>query len=94
MGRTIEVTELILRDAHQSLLATRMAMEDMIPACEDLDNAGFWSLECWGGSNLRFLHSFPQRRSLGTAPHLSQVAAQNAPPDAASRSEPARLSSL
>ena len=38
MGRLIEVTELILRDAHQSLLATRMALEDMVPVCEDLDN--------------------------------------------------------
>ena len=40
MSRVIEVTELALRDAHQSLLATRMAMEDMVPVCEDLDNAG------------------------------------------------------
>ncbi len=66
MGRTIEVTELILRDAHQSLLATRMAMEDMIPACEDLDNAGFWSLECWGGATfdscIRFLNEDPWER--------------------------------
>ncbi len=42
MPRTIEVTELVLRDAHQSLMATRMALEDMVPACEDLDNAGYW----------------------------------------------------
>ena len=59
MGRVVELTELILRDAHQSLLATRMAMEDMVPACEDLDNAGYWSLECWGGATfdscIRFL---------------------------------------
>jgi methylmalonyl-CoA carboxyltransferase 5S subunit len=41
MSRVIEVTELALRDAHQSLLATRMAMEDMIPVSEDLDNAGY-----------------------------------------------------
>ena len=66
MARKIEVTELILRDAHQSLLATRMAMEDMIPACEDLDNAGFWSLECWGGATfdacIRFLNEDPWER--------------------------------
>jgi len=64
--KKIEVTELILRDAHQSLLATRMAMEDMIPACEDLDNAGFWSLECWGGATfdacIRFLNEDPWER--------------------------------
>ena len=66
MPRVIEVTELILRDAHQSLLATRMAMEDMVPACEDLDNAGFWSLECWGGATfdscIRFLNEDPWER--------------------------------
>ena len=66
MQRTIEVTELVLRDAHQSLLATRMAMEDMIPACEDLDNAGYWSLECWGGATfdacIRFLNEDPWER--------------------------------
>ena len=66
MARVIEVTDLILRDAHQSLLATRMAMEDMIPACEDLDNAGYWSLECWGGATfdacIRFLNEDPWER--------------------------------
>jgi methylmalonyl-CoA carboxyltransferase 5S subunit len=66
MPRLIEVTDLILRDAHQSLLATRMAMEDMVPACEDLDNAGYWSLECWGGATfdscIRFLNEDPWER--------------------------------
>src|SRR5260370_24924474 len=60
MPRTIEVTELILRDGHQNLLATRRALEDMVPACEDIDNAGFWSVECWGGATfdacIRFLN--------------------------------------
>lgn len=66
MSRKIEVTELILRDAHQSLMATRMAMEDMIPACEDLDQAGYWSVECWGGATfdacIRFLNEDPWER--------------------------------
>lgn len=66
MAKVIEVTDLILRDAHQSLLATRMAMEDMVPACEDLDNAGYWSLECWGGATfdscIRFLNEDPWER--------------------------------
>lgn len=66
MPRKIEVTELILRDAHQSLLATRMAMEDMVPACEDIDQAGFWSVECWGGATfdacIRFLNEDPWER--------------------------------
>ncbi len=66
MSRLVEVTDVILRDAHQSLLATRMAMEDMVPACEDLDNAGYWSLECWGGATfdscIRFLNEDPWER--------------------------------
>src|SRR6266704_806987 len=66
MGRIIEVTDLILRDAHQSLMATRMAMEDMVPACEDLNTAAYWSLECWGGATfdscIRFLNEDPWER--------------------------------
>jgi methylmalonyl-CoA carboxyltransferase 5S subunit len=66
MTHTIDVTELILRDAHQSLMATRMALEDMVPACEDLDAAGFWSIECWGGATfdacIRFLNEDPWER--------------------------------
>jgi len=66
MGRIVEITELALRDAHQSLLATRMALDDMIPACEDIDNAGYWSVECWGGATfdscIRFLNEDPWER--------------------------------
>src|SRR5260370_840999 len=66
MPKTIEVTELVLRDAHQSLMATRMAMEDMIPACADIDQAGYWSVECWGGATfdscIRFLNEDPWER--------------------------------
>jgi methylmalonyl-CoA carboxyltransferase 5S subunit len=66
MTKTIDVTELILRDAHQSLMATRLALEDMVPACEDLDRAGFWSVECWGGATfdacIRFLNEDPWER--------------------------------
>lgn len=66
MPRTVEITELVLRDGHQSLLATRMALEDMVPACEDIDQAGFWSVECWGGATydacIRFLNEDPWER--------------------------------
>src|SRR5260370_21892063 len=66
MPKTIEVTELVLRDAHQSLMATRMAMEDMVPACADIDQAGYWSVECWGGATfdscIRFLNEDPWER--------------------------------
>src|SRR5512143_3242154 len=66
MAKTIDITELILRDAHQSLMATRMALEDMVPACADLDQAGYWSVECWGGATfdacIRFLNEDPWER--------------------------------
>src|SRR3954454_13974680 len=66
MPKTIDVTELVLRDGHQSLMATRMAMEDMIPACADIDRAGYWSVECWGGATfdscIRFLNEDPWER--------------------------------
>ena len=65
-ARKIGVTELVLRDAHQSLMATRMAMEDMVGACEDIDQAGYWSVECWGGATfdacIRFLNEDPWKR--------------------------------
>ena len=61
--RKIGVTEVALRDAHQSLMATRMAMEDMVDACADIDAAGYWSVECWGGATfdscIRFLNEDP-----------------------------------
>ena len=64
--RKIHITDVILRDAHQSLIATRMRTSDMLPACEWLDQAGYWSLECWGGATfdacVRFLKEDPWER--------------------------------
>jgi len=64
--KKVLITEVALRDAHQSLLATRMRTEDMLPICEKMDNAGFWSLEAWGGATfdacLRFLKEDPWER--------------------------------
>ena len=66
MGRTIEFTDVTLRDGHQSLLATRVRTEDLVPAAEKLDKAGFWSLEVWGGATfdvcLRYLKEDPWER--------------------------------
>ncbi|MBE9515459.1 MAG: sodium-extruding oxaloacetate decarboxylase subunit alpha [Proteobacteria bacterium] len=65
-GKKVQVTDLILRDAHQSLLATRMRTEDMLPICEKLDKVGYWSLEAWGGATFdscaRFLKEDPWER--------------------------------
>ncbi len=46
--KPIGITDVVLRDAHQSLFATRMRREDMLPIAEQLDQIGYWSLECWG----------------------------------------------
>jgi pyruvate carboxylase subunit B len=62
----IHVTDTILRDAHQSLIATRMRTDDMLPICDKLDKVGFWSLEVWGGATfdacVRFLKEDPWQR--------------------------------
>ena len=62
----IRITDTILRDAHQSHAATRMRLEDMLPACEILDSIGYWSLECWGGATfdacMRYLKEDPWER--------------------------------
>lgn len=64
--KKITVTDTILRDAHQSLLATRMRTEDMLPICDKLDCVGYWSLEVWGGATfdacVRFLKEDPWER--------------------------------
>ncbi len=64
--KPVQITETILRDAHQSLIATRMSTEQMLPIVEKLDQVGYHSLECWGGAtfdaSLRFLHEDPWER--------------------------------
>jgi len=60
------LTELVLRDAHQSLLATRMRLDDMLPIAEKLDQVGYWSMESWGGATfdscIRYLGEDPWDR--------------------------------
>ena len=66
MAKKIQITETVLRDAHQSLIATRMPIEDMLPILPKLDEVGFYSLECWGGATfdacIRFLNEDPWER--------------------------------
>ncbi|MDF9391248.1 MULTISPECIES: sodium-extruding oxaloacetate decarboxylase subunit alpha [Methylococcus] len=63
MATPLGITDVVLRDAHQSLLATRLRLEDMLPICPKLDKAGFWSLEAWGGATfdacIRYLGEDP-----------------------------------
>ncbi len=77
----------VLRDGHQSLAATRMKTEQMLPVCEDLDNCGFGALETWGGatidSGLRFLDEFPfdrldaLKKACPKTPHMMLLRGQN-----------------
>ena len=64
--KPLGITDVILRDAHQSLLATRMRLDDMLPIAEKLDKVGFWSLESWGGATfdscIRYLGEDPWHR--------------------------------
>ena len=65
-NKPLLITDTILRDAHQSQAATRMTIEDMLPALEQLDSIGYYSLECWGGATfdacMRFLNEDPWER--------------------------------
>ena len=65
-GKPVLITDVALRDGHQSLLATRMRTEDMLPIAQKLDAVGYWSLEVWGGATfdtcLRFLKEDPWER--------------------------------
>jgi pyruvate carboxylase subunit B len=65
-AKRITVTDTILRDAHQSIIATRMRLDDMLPVCDKLDQVGYWSLEVWGGATfdacIRFLKEDPWER--------------------------------
>ncbi len=66
MSKKVHITDVVLRDGNQSLIATRMRIDDMLPICADLDNAGYWSLEVWGGATfdscVRFLKEDPWER--------------------------------
>ncbi|MDE4027451.1 sodium-extruding oxaloacetate decarboxylase subunit alpha [Glaesserella parasuis] len=61
--KKIAITDVVLRDAHQSLFATRLRLEDMLPIAKELDEIGYWSLEAWGGATfdacIRFLGEDP-----------------------------------
>lgn len=74
------ITDTILRDAHQSQAATRMRIEDMVEALEQLDKVGYWSLECWGGATfdscMRFLNEDPWERLRTLKKHMPNTKLQ------------------
>lgn len=79
-SKPLLITDTILRDAHQSQAATRMRLEDMLPACEILDSIGYYSLECWGGATfdacMRYLDEDPWDRLRALRRHLPHTKLQ------------------
>ena len=79
-NKKLFITDTILRDAHQSQAATRMRIEDMIPALEKLDQIGYWSVECWGGATfdscMRFLNEDPWERLRTIKKHMPNTKLQ------------------
>ena len=93
--KQMHITETVLRDAQQSLIATRMPFEDFEGILDEMDQAGYHSIECWGGATfdscLRYLHG----GSVGASAHRSEIAhEEHQAADAAARPEPAGLSPL
>jgi len=74
------ITETVLRDAHQSLAATRMTTEEMVPILDEMDKVGYYSLEAWGGATfdscLRFLHEDPWERLRTIRNHVKNTKLQ------------------
>ncbi|PCR32185.1 hypothetical protein CQA89_26835 [Klebsiella pneumoniae] len=91
---TVAITDVVLRDAHQSLFATRLRLDDMLPVAAQLDDVGYRSLECWGGATfdacIRFLGEDPWVRLR----RAEKGDAEDPAADAAPRPEPARLPPL
>ena len=83
----VGITELVLRDAHQSLFATRLRLDDMLPIAEKIDQVGFWSVETWGGATfdscIRYLGEDPWfrirelKKAIPNTPHQMLFRAQN-----------------
>lgn len=92
--RKVGITDTILRDAHQSLIATRMKTDEMLPIAEKLDKVGYHSLEMWGGATfdscIRFLNEDPWERLRKIKERVKNTPLQMLP----KRSKPLGVSSL
>jgi oxaloacetate decarboxylase alpha subunit len=92
--KPLGITDVVLRDGHQSLLATRMRIDDMLPIAEKMDDVGFWSVETWGGATfdacIRYLGEDPWERIR----LLKQAMPKTPQPDAFPRAEHTGLPTL
>ena len=92
--KPIKVTEVVLRDAHQSLLATRMTMDEMRPILPEMDKINYFSVECWGGATFDSCIRFLDEDPVGAPAHPAQGAAPPEAADAVPRPEHAGLPPL
>ena len=80
MSHPLKITDVVLRDGHQSLLATRFRTEDMLPICEKMDRVGYWSVESWGGATfdacIRYLGEDPWERLRQFKKHMPNTKQQ------------------
>ena len=90
----LKVLDTTLRDGHQSLLATRMKTEDMIPIAERLDEVGYWGCEVWGGATFDTMHRFLKEDPWERPRTLKKYIKKNAFLHAAARTEPGGISQL
>ena len=78
--KKLKITETVLRDGHQSLMATRMRTDEMVPILEKMDAVGYHSIECWGGATfdacMRFLDEDPWQRLRTIRKHLKNTKTQ------------------
>ena len=91
----VQLTETVLRDANQSLIATRLPYATYEPILSTMDKAGYYSVECWGGATFDTCLRYLRRGSLGAAAQAcAPRPAQHQAADAAARPEPAGLQAL
>ncbi|OYT49560.1 oxaloacetate decarboxylase, partial [Candidatus Bathyarchaeota archaeon ex4484_231] len=80
LGKPVKITDTTFRDAHQSLMATRMRTESMVPIAEKIDQVGFFSLEVWGGATfdscIRYLNEDPWERLRTLRRHVKKTKLQ------------------
>ena len=90
----LRITDLTLRDGHQSLFATRMKTDDMLPIAEKMDSIGFYSMEVWGGATFDVMTRFLNENPWDRVKLLKVKNAEHKTPDAAQGTEPCRIQEL
>lgn len=92
--KPLKITETVLRDAHQSLIATRMTTEQMLPIVDKMDKVGYNAVECWGGATFDACLRILKGRSMGSSQKIKRRLQKYKAPDAFPWTEYLRISSI